>query len=99
MIVCADGREAVERFRASGVSVDVALLDYRMPVLDGVEAFEAIRAEEPGVPVILMSGDISAAQLGALKARGLSSVLRKPCSRDEVLREVREALDVAATGR
>ncbi|NRA07044.1 MAG: response regulator [Myxococcales bacterium] len=99
VIVCADGREAVERFRASGVSVDVALLDYRMPVLDGVEAFEAIRAEEPGVPVILMSGDISAAQLGALKARGLSSVLRKPCSRDEVLREVREALDVAATGR
>ena len=98
VIVCADGREAVESFRASGESVDLALLDYRMPVLDGVEAFDAMQAEAPEMPVILMSGDISAAQSEELKARGLSAVLRKPCSRDEVLCAVREALDVAVVG-
>ena len=98
VIVCADGREAVESFRASGESVDLALLDYRMPVLDGLEAFDAMQAEAPHVPVILMSGDISAAQSEALKAHGLSAVLRKPCSRDEVLCAVREALDVAVVG-
>jgi two-component system response regulator GlrR len=73
--------------------VDLVLLDYRMPNLNGIEVFDAIHAASPGLPVILMSGAIKASQLESLRARGLRSVLRKPCSRDELLREVSAALD------
>lgn len=98
VIGCADGQEALERFLDSRSSVDLVLLDYRMPVMDGIEAFDAIHAAAPEVPVVLMSGNVSATQVEALRARGLSAVLRKPCSREEVLREVRKTLDGAAAG-
>jgi len=98
VIRCSDGEEAVDRFRADRQSVDLVLLDYRMPVMDGIEAFEAIHVMAPEVPVILMSGNLSATQVDALQARGLSAVMRKPCSREEVLREVRESLDGVLAG-
>ena len=47
VIRCSDGEEAVDRFRADRESVDLVLLDYRMPVMDGIEAFEAIHV--PGL--------------------------------------------------
>ena len=96
VIECSDGREAVDSFRNAPESVDLVLLDYRMPRLNGVEAFDAIHAASPGLPVILMSGAIKASQLEGLRARGLYSILRKPYSRDELLREVRLALDDVA---
>jgi len=98
VIRCADGAEALERFQAERESVDLVLLDYRMPVMDGIEAFDAIHATAPEVPVVLMSGNVSAPQIDTLLARGLSSVLRKPCSREEVLREVRMMLDGPVAG-
>jgi len=71
----------------------VALLDYRMPHRDGVEVFDAIQEISPDLPAILMSGNLAGAEIRDLERRGLRSVLRKPCSRDEILRSVRTALD------
>ena len=96
VIECADGRDAVHSLREPGEPVDLVLLDYRMPHMSGIEAFDAIHAASPNLPVILMSGAIKASQLDGLRARGLRSVLRKPCSRDELLREVRAALEDSA---
>ena len=93
VIECSDGRQALDSLEEAGDSVDLVLLDYRMPNLNGIEVFDAIHAASPGLPVILMSGAIKASQLESLRARGLRSVLRKPCSRDELLREVSAALD------
>lgn len=46
-----DGREAVERCRQGGV--DVALLDVKMPVMDGIEACRAILGL-PDPPLVAM---------------------------------------------
>lgn len=48
-----DGRQAVEVFRK--VRPDVALVDLGLPVLDGIGAMEAIRAEFPGSRFIALT--------------------------------------------
>jgi PAS domain S-box-containing protein len=93
VISCADGREAVDSFQKYRDSVDVVLLDYRMPELDGIEAFDVIHGVAPEVPVILMSGNIAGAKIRDLQVRGLRDVLRKPCSSNEVLQSLRSAID------
>lgn len=53
----ASGREAIER--AVQVTPDVVLLDVHMPDGSGIEAAEQITQTQPGVAVVLFSGDQS----------------------------------------
>ncbi|MEO1915764.1 MAG: response regulator [Myxococcales bacterium] len=93
VISCADGREAVEQFHKHRDSLDLVLVDYRMPELNGLEVFERIHEVSPEIPVILMSGNIPARRIQALQQNGLCDVLRKPCSDSDVVKSVRRAID------
>lgn len=48
-----NGREAVDKARR--IKPAVVIMDIKMPVMDGMEAFEIIRGEHPGTAVILMT--------------------------------------------
>jgi len=48
-----NGREAVEKARQ--LKPAVIIMDIKMPVMDGMEAFEIIRGEQPHTAVILMT--------------------------------------------
>ena len=48
-----NGRQALELYRAH--SPDIVLMDLRMPVMGGVDATKALRAEFPGVRVIILT--------------------------------------------
>ena len=93
VMACADGREAVETFQKYREEIDVVLLDYRMPELNGIEVFSSIHAVAPELPVILMSGNIAGGEIRDLEAAGIREVLRKPCSGSDLLHSVRSALD------
>jgi DNA-binding NarL/FixJ family response regulator len=75
-----NGREAVEQFRTH--RPDVTLMDLQMPEMNGVEAMQAIRAEDPTARIIVFTtyvGDtqvMRALEAGA-RAYLLKSVLRK----------------------
>jgi len=78
-----DGAEAVERFRE--LKPDVTLMDLQMPVMNGVEAITAIRAEFPAARILVLttySGDVQAVR--ALKA-GATGYLLKSSLRTEML--------------
>jgi len=67
-----------------------------MPGLSGADAFAEIKRIDPNFPVILMSGNISLPDIDRLIAQGLRAILRKPCSRRELLSKVRDVLDSGA---
>ncbi|WP_428681170.1 sigma-54-dependent transcriptional regulator [Sphingopyxis sp.] len=67
--------------------------DIRMPRLDGLEFFARIRAVDPEIPVILITGhaDVPMA-IGALKS-GAFDFLAKPYAADHLIASVRKALE------
>ncbi|MBN1937284.1 MAG: response regulator [Anaerolineae bacterium] len=52
--MAADGLEGLTRVRVS--RFDAVLIDLRMPRLDGLEVITALRAEQPDLPVVVVSG-------------------------------------------
>jgi DNA-binding NarL/FixJ family response regulator len=86
----ANGLEAVNL--AETLHPDVALMDLRMPVLDGVSAIRAIRAmPEPRANVLVLTTyDNDSDILPAIEA-GATGYLLKDAPRDELFRAVRAA--------
>ncbi|MEE3331991.1 MAG: ATP-binding protein [Myxococcota bacterium] len=95
VIPCKDGGEAVKAFADNHEQVAAALLDFRMPVMNGAEVFREFQEIDPSVPVVLMSGNLSDPDLDELKAQGLNGVVSKPCTRKNLLSALREALETA----
>jgi two-component system chemotaxis response regulator CheY len=96
--LAATGPEAVEVYRAQ--RPDVVLLDYTMPGgMNGLEALQAIRAEDPEAKVIICSA-ISSRQLAmeALK-QGARDYLAKPFSPPQLLAAIRSVLERRALQR
>ena|ERR1017187_8574190 len=52
--VARSGREGLEAFRNG--KVDIVIVDYRMPQMNGGEVVREIKQENPKLPVILLSG-------------------------------------------
>ncbi|WP_439567416.1 sigma-54-dependent transcriptional regulator [Sphingopyxis sp.] len=87
----ADAESALAEIDARFVGAVVT--DIRMPRLDGLEFFARIRAIDPDIPVILITGhaDVPMA-IGALKS-GAFDFLAKPYATDHLLAAVRKALE------
>jgi PAS domain S-box-containing protein len=93
VIPCKDGGEAVTAFADNHEQVAAALLDFRMPVMNGAEVFREFRQINPNIPVVLMSGNLSDPDLDGLNAQGLSGIVSKPCTRKTLLSALRDALE------
>jgi DNA-binding NtrC family response regulator len=71
---------------------DVVLCDWRMPSTNGMAFLDEIRMVRPGLPVVLMTGDIRESIRSQAAEKGAFAFLRKPFDRDEVIRVIRAAL-------
>jgi DNA-binding NarL/FixJ family response regulator len=89
----ADGVGALELI--AGTAPDVALLDIRMPHMDGIQATRAIRSDPRMAAtsvLILTTFEEDAYVLAALRA-GASGFIGKGAEREEIVRAVRAAND------
>lgn len=86
-----DSRKAAQHMR-DGDLYDVVVLDLRMPYVDGFSLIEQIRAKQPDVPVIVVTGYPSAESAKRCRDLGVLMYLRKPFDPEELNRQVRRAL-------
>ena len=70
-----DGRRAVEE--AERLRPDLIVLDFSMPVMDGIQAAKALKQIMPAVPMILYTGHSSSALEREAFAAGIASVVSK----------------------
>jgi two-component system, NtrC family, nitrogen regulation response regulator NtrX len=73
--------------------VDAVLMDVRLPGIDGLEALERIRAENPEVSVIMISGHATLNDAVRATRLGAFDFLEKPLSRERVLVAVRNCVE------
>jgi len=76
--LAADGRDAVEQFRAHGDRIALVILDLTMPRLGGEPTFRELRQLRPDVKVLLTSGFNQEEATAGFAGKGLAGFLRKP---------------------
>ncbi|MFL6657824.1 MAG: EAL domain-containing protein [Massilia sp.] len=90
LVTAATGTEALSHLKR--VKFDLVLLDLRLPDMSGHQIMDFINEQGLAADVIVMSGEVGIdAAIGALK-RGAYDYLRKPYSREELLKTVANAL-------
>jgi signal transduction histidine kinase/ActR/RegA family two-component response regulator len=95
----ADGNEALAVAAAHRDVIDLALLDVVMPRLGGRQTRDHLLASRPGLKVLFASGySEDSVHADFVKEEGVN-LLRKPYTRDQLLRAVRGVLDAAAPPR
>ena len=82
-----NGQQAVELFRKH--LPDVTLLDVRMPVMSGVEAARAIRAEHPNARMVALTTYGGDEDIRRALAAGVQAYLTKDVLHDELLKAIR----------
>jgi DNA-binding NtrC family response regulator len=90
VMTAASGSEALGILQSDS-SIDVVILDVKMPAMDGIEALKEIKRIKPLVEVIMLTGHatvdsaIDGMKLGAL------DYLMKPCDTEVLMGKVQEA--------
>ena len=90
------GEEAMAKL--SVFNPNVVLTDLRMPGIDGMALFEAIRERNKGIPVIIITAHGSIPEAVEATRQGVFSFLTKPIDGKELIRETEKALQFSMGG-
>jgi DNA-binding NtrC family response regulator len=89
VLVAPSAVEALARLRWE--RVDVAVLDVRMPGMDGESLFERLRMEYPELPVLVLTGHGTVDQAFRMSRAGVFAYLPKPCGVADLVGKILEA--------
>jgi signal transduction histidine kinase/CheY-like chemotaxis protein len=74
------------------IKVDLAIVDYNMPGLNGLETIAEIRKREFNIPIILSSGSLKLEEEGELDHYNINSKVEKPYEFDTMLSTIQKIL-------
>jgi DNA-binding NtrC family response regulator len=85
----ASGNEAIELVRQK--SFDVAIIDVKMPGIDGIETLKQIKQLQPDIEIVMLTGHASIESGMEAMKLGAYDYVMKPCDIDELLIKTGEA--------
>ena len=83
----------------SGRTFDVALLDVKMPGMDGIQLMGELHRRSPSLPIILMTGHLSVGDEQEEPGRGAFAYLLKPHPIPELIAVIQRAAQSAGCSR
>jgi DNA-binding NarL/FixJ family response regulator len=83
------GSEAIEMVRA--LAPDVVLMDVRMPEMDGIEATRRLKALQPSLGVVALTGFEEQRTVRDMLVAGASGYVLKDSDGDEIINAIRRA--------
>ncbi len=72
-------------------SFDVVIMDFMMPALDGFKALKLMKAEQPEVQIILLTGNVPEEKRIEAKALGALDVIEKPPDLKKLIEKIKKA--------
>ncbi len=84
-----DGSEAVAA--CDEYSPQVVLLDYRLPMMDGVQTTVAVKEAHPEIAVVCLTASANSREIEALYEAGATACLTKDQELDEIVETVKRA--------
>ncbi len=81
-----DGQEAINQ--AKGSELDLILLDYNMPIMDGGEAAEVLRPQFPNAQIAFLTANIQDA-IKQLAIKLKIDFIPKPITEEKILKYVK----------
>jgi DNA-binding NtrC family response regulator len=88
---CMSGHNAIERLQEK--EYGLVITDLKMPGMNGIEVLKAVKALQPDIPVILITGYASIDTAVEAIKNGASDYISKPFSPDILLEKVQNALN------
>ncbi len=92
----ANGPEAVSFYKERRNEVDLVILDLRMPDMDGEKCLTAMLKINPEIKCIVCTGYGSQSEIRAMQKKGVSAVVMKPFTFDEITRVVAENIKISS---
>jgi CheY-like chemotaxis protein len=92
VVTALDGHQALELYKRLGQQIDLVLLDYAMPVMDGFAVFDRLRKMNPEVAVALTSGVAMPEKIKWMIDNGVRGFIPKPHTAKKLIAGIREIL-------
>ena len=97
-VECATSANGALKLLADGHVFDAILSDVNLPGLSGLEFISALRAHDPVVPVVLITGNPQLEGAALARERGAYGYLAKPVSAETLVRTVLRAVGARGPG-
>ena len=94
VLLARTGEEALEIYREKGADIDLIVLDVSMPGMGGSKCLQELLKINPKARVVISSGYSSEGQSKDIESSGAVGFVPKPFSQAEMLKTVRDVLDV-----
>ncbi len=86
-----EGSEAIRKWHGNP-SIDLILMDLKMPGMDGFVATHLIKTEKPDLPIVALTAYSSAEDKSKALEAGCDSIITKPVERSVLLKEISKTL-------
>lgn len=83
-VVAEDGQQALDKLQQQRQEIALILMDCRMPVMDGLQATRAIRAQGDDIPIVALTANNSEEDRAACLQVGMDEFLAKPINKNKL---------------
>ena len=80
-VVAEDGQQALDKLKEQRQEIALILMDCRMPVMDGLQATQAIRAQGDDIPIVALTANNTEEDRVACLQVGMNEFLAKPINK------------------
>ncbi|ESQ79211.1 response regulator [Asticcacaulis sp. YBE204] len=93
-----EARDAVEAFDLLRSNpIDIVIVDYMMPVLDGIEFVRLVRTSSDStslhIPIIMLTAHSERSRVVSARDAGITEFCAKPVTANELFRKIREVVN------
>jgi len=78
---------------------DAVIMDFMMPAMDGFKALKLMKAKQPQMQIILLTGNVPDEKRREAKALGALAVIEKPPDLKDLIQMIKKAKKLQRAGR